>query len=279
MSCGARLPVYALFIGAFFPARMAGTALFSLYLLGITVAIIMAKVFRKYLFKGEAAPFVMELPPYRMPTFKGLLIHMWERGAVYLKKAGTVIFAGSILIWALSNLPWNVEYSKDYDFMLKKAQQNQELIMQLENEKASEKLEKSYVASVGRVLAPAFKPLGFGDWRIATALVGGFVAKEIVVAMLGTLYSSSEAEQKSASLRLALQKQSRPDGKKMFTPLVAYSFMAFVLLYIPCMATIAVIKHETNSWVWPAFAAFYTTAVAWIVSFIIYQGGKLLGLG
>lgn len=277
MSCGARLPVYTLFIGAFFPEKMAGSVLFSLYLLGIVVAIIMAKIFRKTLFKGESSPFVMELPPYRLPTIRGLLIHMWERGVVYLKKAGTIIFAGCILVWFLSNLPWNPQYSKDYDVLIKQAQGNEELVTQLENEKAKEKLEKSYAGRLGKAIAPIFKPLGFGDWKISVGLVGGFIAKEIVVGTLGTLYSAGEEE--SQALRKALQEETRPDGSKMYNPLVAYALMVFVLLYMPCIATIAVIRRETNSWRWPIFSAFYTTAVAWIVAFIVYQGGKLLGWG
>lgn len=279
ISCGARLPVYTLFIGAFFSERIAGNILFSLYLLGVVVAIIMAKIFRKFLFKGESSPFVMELPPYRLPTIKGLLIHMWERGSVYLKKAGTIIFAGCVLVWFLSNFPWNPQYSKDYDSLIEQAQGNEELITQLENEKAFEKLEKSYAGRLGKAIAPIFKPLGFDDWKVSVGLVGGFIAKEIVVGTLGTLHSVGEADEESESLRKALQEETRPDGSKLYTPLVAYALMVFVLLYIPCIATIAVIKRETNSWTWPLFAAFYTTAVAWIVAFIIYHVGKFLGLG
>jgi len=279
MSCGARLPVYTLFIGAFFSEKIAGNVLFSLYLLGIVVAIIMAKIFRRFLLKGPAAPFVMELPPYRVPTIKGLLIHMWERGAVYLKKAGTIIFAGCVLVWFLSNFPWNPQYSKDYDALIEQAKDNKEMVIQLENEKAAEKLEKSYAGKLGRAIAPVFRPLGFDDWKVSVGLVGGFIAKEIVVGTLGTLHSIGKADEESESLRQALQNETRPDGSKMFNPLVAYALMVFVLLYIPCVATIAVIKRETNSWRWPIFAAFYTTLVAWLIAFIVYQGGRLLGLG
>lgn len=255
MSCGARLPVYALFIGAFFSKSLAGNVLFSLYMLGILTAIIMAKIFRKYLFKGPAAPFVMELPPYRLPTVKGLFIHMWERGVVYLKKAGTIIFVGCVLVWFLSNFPWNPQYS------------------------TFERMEKSYAGRLGKTIAPVFRPLGFDDWRVSVGLVGGFIAKEIVVGTLGTLHSVGEVDEESESLRQALQNQLRPDGSKLFNPLVAYSLCVFVLLYIPCVAAIAVIKRETDSWRWPIFTAFYTTAVAWIAAFIVYQGGRLLGLG
>jgi ferrous iron transport protein B len=279
MSCGARLPVYTLFIGAFFSERIAGNVLFSLYILGIIIAIVMANVFRKYLFRGEAAPFVMELPPYRIPTIKGLFIHMWERGAVYLKKAGTIIFAGCVLVWVLSNFPWNPQYSKDYDTLIQRAQGNEELITQLENEKAFEKMGKSYAGRLGKAIAPIFKPLGFDHWKVSVGLIGGFIAKEIVVGTLGTLYSVGETDEESETLREALQNEIRPDGSKMYNPLVAYGLMVFVLLYLPCVASIAVIKRETNSWRWPIFTVFYMTAVAWIVAFIVYQGGRLLGLG
>lgn len=279
ISCGARLPVYALLIGAFFPERISGNILFSLYMLGIVVAIFMAKILRKYLFRGEAAPFVMELPPYRLPTIKGLLIHMWERGAIYLKKAGTIIFVGVLIIWVLSNFPWSPNYSKDYDTLIEQAQNNEEIVTQLENERAFEKLEMSYAGKTGRAIAPIFKPLGFDDWKLSVGLIGGFVAKEIVVGTLGTLHSVGEADEESESLRQRLQGQTRPDGSKQFNPLVAYSIMIFILLYIPCIAVIAVIKRETNSWKWPIFTIFYTTGVAWIASFIVYQGGRLLGLG
>ena len=279
ISCGARLPVYALLIGAFFTERISGNILFSLYILGMVVAILMAKILRKYLFKGEAAPFVMELPPYRIPTIKGLLMHMWERGVIYLKKAGTIIFVGVLIIWVLSNFPWSPNYSKDYDTLIEQAQNNEEIVTQLENERAFEKLEMSYAGKMGKAIAPIFKPLGFDDWKLSVGLIGGFVAKEIVVGTLGTLHSVGEANEESENLRQKLQSQTRPDGSKKFNPLVAYSIMIFVLLYIPCIAVIAAVKRETNSWKWPIFMVFYTTGVAWIASFIVYQGGRLLGLG
>ena len=279
ISCGARLPVYALLIGAFFTERISGNILFSLYILGIVVAIFMAKILRKYLFKGEAAPFVMELPPYRIPTIKGLLMHMWERGVIYLKKAGTIIFVGVLIVWFLSNFPWTPNYLKDYDTLIEQVQNNEEIVTQLENERAFEKLEMSYAGKMGKAIAPIFKPLGFDDWKLSVGLIGGFVAKEIVVGTLGTLHSVGEVDEESESLRQRLQSQTRPDGSKKFNPLVAYSIMIFVLLYIPCVATIAVIKRETNSWKWPIFMIFYTTGIAWIASFIVYQVGRLLGLG
>ncbi len=279
MSCGARLTVYTLFIGAFFNEKIAGNILFSIYLLGVIVAIVMAKIFRRYLFKGEAAPFVMELPPYRLPTIKGLLTHMWGMVFVYLRKAATIIFAGCIIVWFLTNFPWNSDSSKNYDTMILNAQGSQHLVTQMEDEKLKEKLENSYAGRIGKAIAPLFKPLGFDDWKISVGLVGGFIAKEIVVGTLGTLHAVGDADMESETLRQALQNERRSDGSRIYNPLVAYSLMVFVLLYVPCLATVAVIKSETNSWKWPLFSIFYSTTIAWLASFVIYQGGRLLGFG
>jgi len=278
MSCGARLPIYILFIGAFFSEKDAGNILFLIYFIGILVAVVMAKIFRSYLFRGKSAPFVMELPPYRMPTLKGLVIHMWEKGVLYLKKAGTVIFAGCVLMWFLSNFPMNPSYSKDYDLLIREAKGERQ-IAELERDRNMEKMKKSYAGWVGKTMAPAFKPLGLDDWRVGVGLVGGFVAKEIFVATLGTLYAVEVEEGEPYSLRQALKRARRSDGDPLYTPLVAFSLMIFCLLYLPCVATIGVIRKETGSWKWPLFTIAYTIGVAWIVSFLIYQGGLLLGLG
>jgi ferrous iron transport protein B len=279
MSCGARLSVYTLLVAAFFSRESASNVIFSLYILGIVIAIVMAKIFKKSLFKGEAAPFVMELPPYRVPTLKGLLVHMWERGVVYLKKAATVIFAGCVLIWFLSNFPWNPDYSKDYDAMIRNSKGDSALIAGIENERVQEKLEQSYAGRLGKFITPAFRPLGFDDWKTSVGLVGGFIAKEIVVGTLGTLHSVGNVDETSESLRDALRDERRPNGEKMFSPLVAYSLMVFILLYVPCLASLAMIKRETNSWKLMSFSAVYTTAIGWILAFVVYQGGLLLGLG
>ncbi len=236
MSCAARLPVYVLIAGAFF-GTYAGHAIFSMYLMGIILAVLMGLLFKKLFFPGLAAPFVMELPPYRIPTLKGIVIHMWERGSMFLKKAGTIIFLGVIAVWLLGSLPWGVEYAS----------------------------EASLAGALGRFFAPVLKPLGF-DWRAAVALIFGFVAKEIVVGTFGTLFHVGEE-----GVAAALQ--------QVMTPLSAYAFMAFTLIYIPCLATIGVIKKETGSWGWTLFAVAYGLVLAWVVSFIIYQGGRLLGLG
>ncbi len=244
MSCGARLPVYALFAAAFF-ANAQSLVIFSLYLLGMVVAILSGILLRKTLFKGEAEAFVMELPPYRIPTFKGLMIHMWDRGKGFIKKAGTVIFAASVIIW----------FGQTFNFSLQ----------------MGDEVSGSIFGSVGTFISPFFAPLGFGDWRSSVALLTGFVAKEAVVATMGILNNLGEVGEGSVELMASLQ--------TYFTPLKAYAFMTFTLLYMPCIAAFAAIKREMNSWKWTLFTVGYQTATAWIVSLIVYQGGKLLGLG
>ena len=238
MSCSARLPVYALFTAAFFAGHQ-GTVTFSLYILGIILAVLMAKLFRKFLFRGEGEPFVMELPPYRLPTLKGTFIHMWERGSLFLRKAGTIILAGSAIMWFLSYMPTGAKYGSA----------------------------QSIAGKIGRFISPVLKPLGF-DWRAALALLFGFVAKEIVVGAYGTILGVGENKE---AISKALQKS--------FTPLSAYAFMAFVLLYTPCLATVAVIRKETGSRGWTLFAVGYSLALAWIVAFTIYRVGLIFGLG
>jgi ferrous iron transport protein B len=277
ISCGARLPVYIVFIGAFFPKEQAGNVLFSVYMIGVLIAVIMAKLLRKFAFKGESAPFVMELPPYRVPTFKAIFLHTWARVTHYLKKAGTVIFAGCILVWVFGNLSAGRTYSKDYEGLLAHAGNDVKMIGQLQAERALEKMENSFAGVLGKTLLPVFRPLGFDDWRIPVALMGGFVAKEIVVGTLGTLYAAGDSVYEPSSLREALRAAKTAEGKPLYDPLVAYSFMLFVLLYVPCVAVVAVVRKETNSWKWATFIVVYTTATAWVVAFLFFQGGRLLG--
>jgi len=269
------LPVYGLFIGAFFPERIGGNVLFSLYLLGIVMGVASSRVFRKYLFPGEGVPFVMELPPYRMPTGTGLLIHAWGRVVLYVKKAGTVILAGSLVVWFLSNFPGGVQEYNRYDTFVHRGQG---AALELQQRMESEKMEKSYAGKIGKAIAPALKPLGFDDWRVAVGLTGGIVAKEIIVGILGTLYRAG-ADEGPLTLRDTLRQQVRADGSKMYSPLAAYSLMVFVILYVPCLATIAAIRKETGTWRWPMFSIAYTTTLAWVAACIVYQGGRLLGLG
>lgn len=285
MSCSARLPVYVLITGAFFAPEHAGTVIFSIYLLGLVLAIAMGRLFSKTILPGESAPFVMELPPYRLPTARGLLIHTWDRGKIFLRKMGGVILVGSVAIWALSAFPRDVTFSRDYDAEISRLQAQaldreaagppaegfQRQIAGLEAVKEAERIEGSYIGRIGKAMEPVFLPLEF-DWRNTVALLTGFVAKEIVVSTLGVLYQvGTEAEEKSEGLIQALRKSE-------MTPLVSYAFMAFVLIYTPCLGTIAVIRRETNSWKWTAFSVGYAVALAWVVAFVIVKGGQLVGL-
>jgi ferrous iron transport protein B len=238
VSCGARLPIYILFAGTFF-GRQAGTVIFSMYVLGILVAVASAKLFRLTVIKGKPAPFIMELPPYRMPKLKSAVIHMWDNGAMYIKKAGTVILLGVTIIWILASFPWGVEYGS----------------------------ESSYVGLIGHLFEPLLRPLGF-DWRISVALVFGFVAKEIVVGSLSVLFGAGENQ-------AALSESLLADPG--ITALNSMSLMVFSLLYMPCVAAMGVIKKETGSWKWTVFAIVYGITVAWVMAFVVYQGGKLLG--
>jgi ferrous iron transport protein B len=290
MSCSARLPVYILLAGTFFGAR-AGNAIFSIYALGIVLAILVGRLFRSTVLTGKVAPFVMELPPYRAPMFKGLVIHMWDRSKIFLKKMGGVILIGSVVVWLLSAFPQEVQFSRDYETELASlsvqyqariaeaqgssreelVRESKEALSALEAQRAKEKVEKSYIGRLGKLLAPVFSPVGM-DWRGSVAVLTGFVAKEIVVSTMGVLYAvGPDEDEKGEALKSALKKSG-------MTPLSAYAMMAFVLIYIPCLATVAVIRRETNSWKWTLFSITYSTCLAWLVAFIIYQGGKLIGL-
>lgn len=357
MSCSARLPVYTVLISAFFEKSISGTVLFSIYLLGIAVAVIMARIFRSVLFRGAAEPFVMELPAYHWPTLRSVVTHMWERSVLYLKKAGTIILAVSVIVWFLTNYPSEVNYSKDYDQLIeqsqaafedqvtkdvtaglqvekvedhqdfmamieklqaideefdaqtaeleedspeysgKEAKKNEQIAAvkaenpqlysaaerylelkktadeekeELEHAQASEKLSASYAGRIGHAIEPLIRPLGF-DWKMGIGLFAGFTAKEVLVSTLGTIYSVGEADETSVALQDALA------NDPAFSPLVAYTLMVFVLLYSPCLAAIAVIRRETNSWKWALFTMVYTTGVAWIVSFAVYTVGGMMG--
>ena len=349
MSCSARLPVYTLLIAGFFPAEWGGSLLFGIYALGVVLAIIMAKIFRKLLFAGETEPFVMEMPPYHMPTLKSILIHMWDRAFLYIKKAGTFILAASILVWFLVSYPQDVTYSQDFesakaqvtatydsheedifnslqinaetdknnatalvedikgvaeehkdeledveldplkapdvfsslqaenkkDFaaawqLYMNDKEKEDALSELDKLQKSEKISQSYAAQFGKAIEPVIAPLGF-NWRIGVGVVAAMAAKEVLISTLGTIYSVEAAEDDNASLQEYLQKD------EAFSPLVALSLMVFVLIYPPCLASLAVIKRETNSWGWLGFMFLYGNVLAWGASFVTYQGGKLLG--
>ena len=280
MSCSAKLPVYIVLAGTFFAAQ-AGTVIFIIYLLGIFMAIVSGRLFRTALLRGEDAPFVMELPPYRVPMIKSLLIHMWDRSKMFLRKMGGIILVGSIVVWVLSNFPQQIQYSRNYDEQINQVTRSyakqidtagndrrEELINAILIAKEVERAEKSYIGRIGKFIEPVFKPIGI-DWRGSVALVTGFVAKEIVVSTMGVLYAADEGEESDA-----LQNALLNSG---MTPLSALSMMIFVLLYLPCLATIGAIIRETGSFKWALFNIAFTTTVAWGMAFIVYQGGRLLG--
>ena len=373
MSCSARLPVYTLLIGAFFTEDMAGTVLFGIYILGIALAIGMAFLFRKTLFPGDTEPFVMEMPPYHMPTLRSVLTHMWERSMIYLRKAGTIILAASILVWFGVNYPQNEDVNSKYEALQAALEtryeeqiQNQVLLPlgitaveeneefnalveelssaeeaedegaeaanaagkttgekdaevaepaaetgktaeqdaakaapqtfskeklssfaaqyvllkkeadeatgKLEKEKSTELLAQSYAGALGHAIEPVIKPLGF-DWKIGVGLFSAFAAKEVMVSTLATIYSVEADDEEMAPLQEVLA------ADPSFSPLIAVSLMVFCLIYSPCLATVAVIKREMNSWKWAGFSVAYSMTLAWLMAFLVYQGGLLLGLG
>ena len=236
MSCGARMPVYILFVGIFFAPEWQGIAMFALYFLGIVVALLVGIALRHTVFKAGKTEFVLELPPYRLPTIKGVLLHTWNNAKEFLVRAGTIIFAACLVVWLLASLPFGVEYgSLD-----------------------------SVLGMIGSSIAPIFEPLGFGFAEAAVAIIMGLLAKEVVVGTFGTLFGVGEEALGDVLINL-------------FTPLSSVSFMVFVLLYVPCLAALFTIKKESGSWKFTIFAAVLMLVVAWIVSFIVYQGGLLLG--
>ena len=280
MSCSARLPVYVLLISAFFPHNQ-GLVLFSIYLIGILIAVLSSVLFKKLLFAKQEAPFVMELPPYRIPTVHNVVRHMWDKGAQYLKKMGTVILLASIIIWALGHYPRNVEYSTDYAAEKalvaasdQSAEEKQAQIQHLDNCQYAEHQEKSYIGRIGHFIEPAIRPLGF-DWRIGVSLASGLAAKEVIVSTMAVLNNSGDDE---TMLARNLQKQTYASGPKagehVYTPLVAYTLMIFILLYFPCIAAMAAIRREAGGR-WALFTLFYTTALAWLLSLLVYQIGSL----
>ena len=253
MSCSARLPIYVLLVSAFFPQN-AALVFIGLYLLGIVVAILTARLLRHTLFNKDETPFVMELPPYRFPSMKSAMHHMWEKTEQYLRKMGTIILVGSIAVWALNYFPR--DFSKSNDEMS---------AIELEQQQ-----ENSYLARIGKTVTPIIEPLGL-NWKASVALLSGVTAKEIVVSTLGVLYTVDDADEYSGMLKNRLAQPDKISGQPDFDAASALSFMVFVLLYFPCIATIAAIARESGRWRYGLFSIFYNTAVAWIVSFLVYR--------
>ena len=280
MSCSARLPVYLLFAGSFFP-KNAGTVLMFLYVTGVILAIFMARLFRHYLFNKEDVPFVMELPPYRMPTAKSILVHMWEKAKQYLHKMGGIILVASIIIWFLSYFPRHTENSNSFEQQIAQTEQaalddvsKQQQIEKIKRQQAVDHQKNSYIGKIGQFIEPILQPLGF-DWRMSVSLLSGMAAKEIVVSTLSVLYTGY-ADENNEKLSERLLTDTDNDGNRIFTPVTAFGFMLFVLIYFPCIATIIAIKNESNSWKWGFFVAGYTCILAWLVTFIFYQVGNLI---
>lgn len=329
MSCSARLPIYSLIIPAFFAEKYQAFTMWAIYILGIAVALLAALALKKTVFKGEGEVYLMELPPYRFPTLKSLLLHMWDKGKVYLRKAGTIILATSIILYACNTFPEKTEFSKDYDTLISKdissakisedqikilevggalgaadiaeieensyimpeslievlydknltaeqknivdtAAKANASIAALQNEKSAELLEYTISGRIGKFFEPVFEPIGF-DWKLTTATIGALAAKEVFVSQLGILYSEGESDEESQTLREKLA--------ETYTPLQAFCIMVFCLLSIPCLATLAIIKRELNSWKAPILEAAMLFSIAYILTFIIYQAGTLLGIG
>lgn len=279
MSCSARLPVYILFISAFF-AKNQGSVLFLLYVLGVIFAILSALFLKRFFFKTEDVPFVMELPPYRMPTVRSISKHVIFRTGLYLRKIGGIILLASIIVWVLTNFPRTVIYSRDYKGEIERVKTSgigtsgiEESVKKLSLEQHSEKQGKSYMGMIGRSIEPVMKPLGF-DWRLSVSILSGLAAKEVVVSTLGVIFQADHDSGKE-SLVEKIQTQKDGIGKPIFTPLVAFSFMLFILTYFPCIGVVAAIRRESGSWNWAAFTVFYTTAIAWLLSFTVFQIGSL----
>lgn len=253
MSCSARLPIYIMIIGTFFAVQYRSSVMISLYVIGILMAVIISRILSSFVVKGEDTPFVMELPPYRFPTAKAIIRHTWEKGKQYLKKMGGIILVASLIVWGLGYFPHNSELS------------------------VREQQEQSYIGRIGKTIEPVFRLQGF-DWKLDVGLLAGVGAKEIVASTMGVLYSGDESfadddkYSEDSEKYTKLRKQMTADG---VTPLVAYCYLLFVLLYFPCIATIVAIKHESGSWKWALFSAVYTTGLAWCVSAAVYQIGKL----
>lgn len=253
MSCSARLPIYIMITSTFFALKYRSWIMISLYFIGIVMAVLMSRIFSRYVVKGDDVPFVMELPPYRFPTGKAMFRHTWEKGKQYLKKMGGIILVASVIVWALGYFPHHEELTPQ------------------------EQQEQSYIGRIGKTIEPAFRAQGF-DWKLDVGLLAGVGAKEIVASTMGVLYAGDETvadDEEADSVKYAnLHKKMSADG---ITPLVAFCFLLFVLLYFPCIATIAAIKNESGSWKWSLFTVFYTTGLAWVVSAVVYQVGRLMG--
>jgi len=283
MSCGARLPIYVLLVPAFFAVKYQAFIMFLIYAIGVAFAMLAARLLKSTLFKGDGEVYLMELPPYRVPTAKSILLHMWDRGVMYLKKAGTIILGVSVLLFIANNFPEKKMFDVDYGAQIMTvaadttltAEEQSAAFKHIENQKRAEAAEYTISGRVGKFLEPAFRPIGF-DWRVTTAAISALAAKEIFVSQLGILYaedaeSTGDEEDEQEPLRQQL--------RRAYTPLQGFCMMLFCLLSIPCLATLAIIRKELNSWKWMFFEAAGLFVLAYVTTFIVYQLGLLLKIG
>jgi ferrous iron transport protein B len=317
MSCSARLPVYTLLIAACIPdkrmlgiIKLQGLTMLSMYLLGTTVALLMAWLFKKTLLRGETPLLIMELPPYKRPVLRVVLRHMWDRSKLFLRRAGTVILGINILLWALATYPRHdlgslrkemgqvvqetfpgvqntdakiedlrAEFQARQTPATNAAALAWQRIEKIEKAMQGERLRNSYAGRLGQLIEPLIAPLGF-DWKMGIGIVASFAAREVFVSTMSTVYNIGKYEKSEAGIKnLAerLQGQKKPDGSPVYTSLVAVTLMVFYVFALQCVSTVAVVRRETNSWKWPAFQWLYMGALAWVLAFVTYQGGRLLG--
>jgi len=290
MSCSARLPVYTLLIAACFSGRavLESVTMLSMYLLGVVVALAMAWLFKKTLLKGETPMLVMELPPYRRPVLKVVARHVWDRSKLFLVRAGTVILGINIILWFLATYPRHPEVTQQFanqraalekTFSSPPTSEQRAQLLDLDTAQAGEHVRKSFAGMAGRLIEPALAPLGF-DWKIGIGIVSSFAAREVFVSTMSIVYNVAEGDDKEAhnrGLAQVLRSQKRPDGTPVYTALTCITLMVFYVLAMQCVSTVAVVRRETNSWKWPVFQWVYMGVLAWTLSFICFQGGRLLG--
>ncbi|PYK63712.1 MAG: ferrous iron transport protein B [Verrucomicrobia bacterium] len=290
MSCSARLPVYTLLIGACIPDQrvfgvvgLPGLTMLAMYLFGIIVALLMAWLFKKTLLKGETPLLIMELPPYKRPLLRVVLRHMWDRSRLFLRRAGTVILGINILLWGLATYPRTNVESLNRSTVKSQTQGADSTIERsnglTQNELAGEQLRNSFAGRLGRAIEPAIAPLGF-DWKMGIGIVASFAAREVFVSTMSTVYNIGRYDKSRSSIKSlaeTLQLQKKPDGSPVYTPLVAVTLMVFYVFALQCVSTVAIVRRETNSWKWPFFQWLYMGALAWVLAFVTYHGGRLLG--
>jgi len=287
MSCSARLPVYAIFIAAFIPDQtvwgvgLQGITLFGMYGLGIVIAVPVAWFLKKTLLRGETTPFILEMPSYKIPDMRTVLMRVYQSAQHFLERAGTLILAATVVMWALAYFPRPQEMMDRYDVQreaLLRQGAAEVLVAEFDARMSSELLEQSFLGRLGHVIEPVVRPLGW-DWRIGMATLASFPAREVVVAVLGTIYSLGDVDEESESLKQALQQARWPDGRPIFSIAVALSIMVFFALCAQCAATLAVIQRESGTWRWPLLTLVYMTVLAYLGAFAAYRIGMLLGWG